>query len=64
MLQFIALRVAAAREPILPFLDYVPGLADFVRKRSRYVADWVRVFYVTVYVEANQLSIHFMFMGQ
>jgi hypothetical protein len=53
ILQFTALRTAAAREPILPFFDYLPGLADLVSKRSRYVPDWVRVFYTTVYVEAD-----------
>jgi hypothetical protein len=35
-----------------------------VSKRSLYVLDWVRVFYATLYVEANRLSLHFMFMGQ
>jgi hypothetical protein len=64
MLQFTALRAAAGGEPILPFFDYLRGLADLVSKRSRYVPDWVRVFYATVYVEADQLSLHFMFMGQ
>jgi hypothetical protein len=32
--------------------------------RHKYVPDWVRVFYATVYVEADKLSLHFMFMGQ
>jgi hypothetical protein len=64
MLQFTALRAAAGGEPILPFFDYLQGLADLVSKRSRYVLDWVRVFYATVYVEADRLSLHFMFMGQ
>jgi hypothetical protein len=35
-----------------------------VLRRSRYVPDWVRVFYATVYVEADRLSIKSMFMGQ
>jgi hypothetical protein len=35
-----------------------------VSRRSRYVPDWVRVFNATIYVEANRLSLHFMFMGQ
>jgi hypothetical protein len=64
MLQFTALRAVAAREPILPLFDYLRGLADLVSRRSRYVPDWVRVFYATVYVEADRLSLHFMFMGQ
>jgi hypothetical protein len=39
-------------------------LVDLVTRRSRYVPDWVRVFYATVYIEADRLSISFMFMGQ
>jgi hypothetical protein len=35
-----------------------------VSRRSRYVPDWVRVFYTTVYIEADRLSLRFMFMGQ
>jgi hypothetical protein len=35
-----------------------------VSKRSWYVPDWVWVFYATMYVEADRLSLHFMFMGQ
>jgi hypothetical protein len=65
MLQFTALRAAAvAGEPILPFFDYLRGLADLVSMRSRYVPDWVRVFYAIMYVEADRLSLHFMFMDQ
>jgi hypothetical protein len=64
MLQFTALRAAAAREPILPCFDYLQGLADLVSRRSRYVPDWVRVFYATVYIEADRLSLCFIFMGQ
>jgi hypothetical protein len=64
MLQFTALRAAAAGEAILPFFDYQRGLVDLVTRRSRYVPDWVRVFYSTVYVDADRLFIRFMFMGQ
>jgi hypothetical protein len=64
MLQFTTLRAAAAGEAILPFFDYQWGLVDLVTRRSRYVLDWVRVFYATVYVDADRLSIRFMFMGQ
>jgi hypothetical protein len=63
MLQFTALRVAAVGEAILPFFDYQRGLVDLVTRRSRYVPNWVQVFYATVYVEADRLSIRFMFMG-
>jgi hypothetical protein len=64
MLQFTALRAATAREPILPFFDYQRGLADLVSRRSRYVPDWVLVFYATVYIEADRISLQFMFMRQ
>jgi hypothetical protein len=64
MLQFTALREAAASEAILPFFDNQRGLVDVVTRRSRYVPDWVRVFYATVYVYANRVAIRFMFMGQ
>jgi hypothetical protein len=64
MLHFTALRAAAAGEAILPFIDYQRGLVDLVTRRSRYVPNWVRKFYATVYVKADRLSIKFMFMGQ
>jgi hypothetical protein len=64
MLQFTALRAAAAGEAILPFFDYQRGLVDIVTRRSRYVPNWVRVFYATVYVDADRVAIRFMFMGQ
>jgi hypothetical protein len=63
MLQFTALRAAAAGEAILPFFNYQRGLVDLVTRRSRYVPDWVRVFYATVYV-ADRVAIRFMVMGQ
>jgi hypothetical protein len=56
MLQFTALRAAAAREPILPFFDYQRSLADLMSRRSRYGPSWVRVFYATVYVEADHFT--------
>jgi hypothetical protein len=64
MLQFTALGAAAAGEAILLSFEYQRGLVDFMTRRSHYVPDWVRVFYATVYVNANQVAIRFMFMGQ
>jgi hypothetical protein len=64
MLQFTALRASSGGEPILPFFKYLRGLADLVSRRSRYIPVWVRVFYAAVYVDANRLSLHFMFVGQ
>jgi hypothetical protein len=57
VLQFTALRAAAAGEVILLFFDYQRGLVDLVTWRSRYVPYWVRVFYSTVYVDADWLFI-------
>jgi hypothetical protein len=62
--QHTALRAAATGEAILPFFDYQRGLVDLVTRRSRYVPDWVRVFYTTVYVDADWVAIRFMFIGQ
>jgi hypothetical protein len=39
-------------------------LVDLVTRRSRYVPDWVRVFYATVYIDVDRVAIRFMFMGQ
>jgi hypothetical protein len=64
MLQLTTLRVAAAREAVLPFFDYQRGLVDLVTRRSHYVPDWIRVFYVTMYFDADRVAIRFMFMGQ
>jgi hypothetical protein len=64
ILQFTALRAAAAGEAILFFFDYQRGLVDLVTRQSRYVPDWVRVFYATVYVDADRVAIRFMFIGQ
>jgi hypothetical protein len=35
-----------------------------VTRRSRYVPDWVRVFYATMYVDADRVAIRFMYMVQ
>jgi hypothetical protein len=64
MLQFTTLRAAAAGVPILPFFDYQRGLVDLVTRRSRYVPDWVRVFYATVDVDTDRVAIRFMFVGR
>jgi hypothetical protein len=63
MLQFTALRAAAAGEAILPFFDCQWGLVDLMTRRSQYVPDWVRVFYATVYIDADRIAMRFMFMG-
>jgi hypothetical protein len=62
--QHTALQAAATGEAILPFFDYQRGLVDLVTRRLRYVPDWVRVFYTTVYVDADWVAIRFMFIGQ
>jgi hypothetical protein len=38
-------------------------LADLVSMHHKYVEDWVRVFYATVYIADTQAYIMFMFQG-
>lgn len=64
MLQWTALRTAAGGIPILPHFEYITGLPALLSERSRYVPDWVRVFYATVHIDSERLSIRFMFMGE
>jgi hypothetical protein len=40
-----------------------PGLADLVSMYHKYVEDWVRVFYATVYIADTRAYIMFMFQG-
>ena len=40
--------VAAAGEHIRPYLSYLPGLTDLLRRIGLYVPSWVRQFYATL----------------
>jgi hypothetical protein len=45
------------------YFDDHPGLADLVSMHHKYVEDWVRVFYATVYIADTREYIMFMFQG-
>ena len=59
-----ALRVAAGGVPILPFFEVYPGLRALVSDRDRYVREWVRIFYATLFVDEDRAFIEFMFQGR
>jgi hypothetical protein len=46
------------------YFDHHPGLADLVSMHHKYVEDWVRVFYASVYVTDTRAYIMFMFQGR
>ena len=61
MLHWVALRVAAGGIPVLPFFERYDGLPALLSERSRYIREWVRVFYATLFVEEDRQFIDFMF---
>ena len=42
--------MVAGGVPILPFFEVYPGLRALLSDRDRYVREWVRVFYATLFV--------------
>ena len=50
--------------PILPLFEVYPGLCALVSDRDRYVREWVRVFYTTLFVDEDYQFIEFMFQGR
>jgi hypothetical protein len=62
MLQFTALRAAAAGVLILPFFDYQRGLADLVTRRSRYVPTRSKCS-TPLSTSLDRVAIRFIFMG-
>ena len=52
-LQWGALRVAAGGVPILPFFEEYPGLRALLSNRDRFVREWVRIFYATLFVDED-----------
>ena len=46
-----------------PFFSQLPGVLDMLILRHRYVEEWVRVFYATLYIEHDRERIQFMFQG-
>ena len=61
MLHWVTMRVAAGGVPALPFFEHYDGLPALLSERSRYIREWVRVFYATLFVEEDQQFIDFMF---
>src|SRR6185436_15431053 len=57
----VAMRVAAGGTPVLPLFERYVGLAALLSERSRYIREWVRVFYATLFVEEDHQFIDFMF---
>ena len=45
--------VRAGGEEISPYLTYLPGLADLLRRSGSYVDAWVREFYDTLWVHLD-----------
>jgi hypothetical protein len=52
-----------ARGDVKPYFDDHPGLDDYVSMHNKYVEDWVRVFYATMYIVDTMAYIMFMFQG-
>ena len=53
--------VAAAGEQIHPYLSYLPGLTDLLRRTGLYVPSWVREFYATLWINPQHKFIYFAF---
>jgi len=49
---------------LFQYFDHIPGLPDFLQHIHKYVEDWVRVFYTTLYVGPDREYIQFMFQGR
>ena len=61
MLHWAAMRVAAGGTPVLPLFERYDGLPTLLSERSRYIREWVRVFYATLFIEEDRQFIDFMF---
>jgi hypothetical protein len=53
----------AVGSDVKAYFDDHPGLVDLVSMHHKYVEDWVRVFYATVYIADTREDIMFMFQG-
>ena len=54
----------AAHQDVHPYFSYIPGLAYLLSRCIKFVEDWVRVFYATLYVKPQREGIRFMFQGR
>ncbi|WVZ79568.1 hypothetical protein U9M48_027133 [Paspalum notatum var. saurae] len=46
------------------YFEHYPGLVELMTRSHKYVEDWVRVFYATLYVADQRHFIQFMFDGR
>jgi hypothetical protein len=56
--------VAVIGEQIYPHLSYLLGLTDLLQRTGRYVLEWVREFYSSLYIDPRHRFIHFAFKGR
>ena len=56
--------VAAAGEHIRPYLSYLLGLIDLLRRTGLYVPFWVHEFYATLWIDPQHIFIYFAFRGR
>ena len=61
LLHWGALRVAIGGVPILLYFERYPGLVPLLNERARYVREWVRIFYATLFIRDDKMFIEFMF---
>jgi hypothetical protein len=59
-----SLRLAARGVPILPLFEVYTGLRARLSDRDRFVCEWVRIFYATLFVDKDHQFIEFMFQGR
>lgn len=58
------LQSAAGGADVRRHFDAFPGLTALLTQVDRYVGDWVRVFYATVWIAPDRSFIQFMFQGE
>jgi len=51
------------QQNLYQYFDHIPGLDQLLEHVHKYVEDWVRVFYATLYVGPKRDYIQFMFQG-
>lgn len=65
VLDWTSLRRAARGADVRAHFAHFRGLPELLEiEQNRYIEDWVRVFYSTVWIVEGRMSIHFMFEGQ
>jgi hypothetical protein len=56
--------VVVAGEQIHPHPSYLLGLTGLLRRTSRYVPEWVRELYSSLWIDPRHKFIHFAFRGR